>query len=68
MALRKETDQFPPPSHQAAREVRRNSSIRQARTCYDHLAGVVGVTLMDTMLQQGWLEVSKGSKGRTIFV
>lgn len=36
--------QFSPPSSQAAREVRRNSAIRQARTCYDHLPGRRGST------------------------
>jgi hypothetical protein len=65
--LCKDTSQFTPTSHQAAREVRRNSPIRQARTCYDHLAGVAGVTLMDAMMQRGWLEVSKEAKGRTHF-
>ena len=61
--------QIRPPSAQAAREVRRNSPLRQARTCYDHLAGVAGVAVMDAMLRQGWLEPSSEStgpaKGRT---
>ncbi|MCH8745134.1 MAG: hypothetical protein IIB31_05745 [Chloroflexi bacterium] len=61
--------QIPPPSAQAAREVRRNSPLRQARTCYDHLAGVAGVAVMDAMLKQGWLvpagEPSGPVKGRT---
>ena len=30
-------------SPQAQREVRRNTRLRQARTCYSHLAGVAGV-------------------------
>ncbi len=29
--------------------------LRRARTCYDHLAGVVGVAIHDHMTQQGWL-------------
>ena len=41
---------------QAEREVRRDTSLRQARTCYRHLAGVAGVALMDRMLGLGWLE------------
>lgn len=45
----------PPRSAQAAREVRRNSAIRQARTCYDHLAGVAGIALLDDLLRRGWL-------------
>jgi DNA-binding transcriptional ArsR family regulator len=43
-------------SPQAIREVRRNTAMRQARTCYDHLAGVVGVQLLDEMLRRAWLE------------
>ena len=49
-------------SPQADQEVCRNSPVRQARTCYDHLAGV---KLMDAMLQRGWLEVSGQSGART---
>lgn len=45
----------PPRSQQAAREVHRNSVLRQGRSCYDHLAGVVGVQLLDALLQRGWL-------------
>ena len=30
--------------------------MRQARTCYDHLAGVVGVQLLEEMLRRAWLE------------
>ena len=43
-------------SPQARREVRRNTPLRQARTCYGHLAGVAGVALMDEMLGLKWLE------------
>ena len=46
-----------PPSPQAAREVRRDTPLRRARTCYGHLAGVAGVALMDELLRRGWLEV-----------
>jgi DNA-binding transcriptional ArsR family regulator len=42
-------------SAQAARAVRHDTPIRQARTCYDHLAGVAGVQLLDTLLERGWL-------------
>ncbi|MCO5177823.1 MAG: metalloregulator ArsR/SmtB family transcription factor [Thermomicrobiales bacterium] len=45
----------PPRSAQAERLVRNDVPIRQARTCYDHLAGVVGVQLMDGMLARDWL-------------
>ncbi len=30
--------------------------LRESRMCYDHLAGVLGVTLVDAMLAQGYLE------------
>ena len=46
----------PPISARAAREVRRDTTLRRARTCYDHLAGVAGVQLFDEMLNRGWLE------------
>jgi len=45
----------PGPSARAVRELRRNSTIRQARSCYDHLAGVAGVGLLDALLRRGWL-------------
>jgi DNA-binding transcriptional ArsR family regulator len=31
-------------------------AIRAARTCYDHLAGRLGVATMDSLLERGWLE------------
>jgi len=36
--------------------VRRDTALRRARTCYDHLAGVAGVALFDEMQNRGWLE------------
>jgi hypothetical protein len=45
-----------PRSLGAAREVRRNSVMRQARTCYDHLAGVAGVQLLEALLGLDWLQ------------
>lgn len=50
--------QQPPPSPQARREVRRDTPLRRARTCYGHLAGVAGVQLMDELLLRGWLETT----------
>ena len=41
---------------QAEREVRRDSLLRQARTCYGHLAGVAGVVLMEELLRLEWVE------------
>ena len=46
----------PKHSPQAEREVRRDTRLRQARTCYGHLAGVAGVALMDELLGQDLLE------------
>lgn len=48
----------------AAREVRRNSTMRQARSCYDHLAGVAGVQLLEAMLRLDWLRVQEGRRPR----
>lgn len=47
---------LPPRSAQAAREVRQNTPMRQGRSCYDHLAGVLGVQLLDRLVQRGWLQ------------
>src|SRR5215470_805833 len=33
-----------------------DAPVRLARTCYDHLAGVAGVRLLDGLLARGWLE------------
>jgi len=42
-----------------ARSLRdRLKPIELARTCYDHLAGRLGVALADAMEQQGWIETS----------
>ena len=55
-ALRAFTPTTPRRSPQARREIQGNTAIRQARTCYDHLAGVAGVQLLDEILHRGWLE------------
>ena len=34
------------------------SGLREARTCYDHLAGTLGVQLHDSLKKLGWLSVS----------
>ena len=63
-ALRALIPTTPPRSLQAVREVQRNTAMRQARTCYDHLAGVAGVQLLDAMLHRGWLEPSEAVDDR----
>jgi DNA-binding transcriptional ArsR family regulator len=35
----------------------RDEALRQARTCYDHLAGQLGVAIADTMLARGHIEI-----------
>lgn len=39
--------------------------LRQARTCYGHLAGVAGVTLLDELLRRGWVEPVERDEART---
>jgi hypothetical protein len=52
-------------SRAAQREVKLDSQLRHARTCYDHLAGVAGVELLREMLRRGWIEERKlRSEGR----
>ena len=41
-----------------------DGDIRRARTCYDHLAGVAGVALLDRFLDGGWLEQGEGRELR----
>lgn len=36
-----------------------SNRLREARTCYDHLAGTLGVTLHDRLTQIGWLSVAR---------
>jgi DNA-binding transcriptional ArsR family regulator len=46
----------PPAPVRSLREGTRAEALRFARTCYDHLAGRVGVAVMDVMLRRGFLE------------
>lgn len=48
---------LPKRSKEAEKLVQKNSPIRQARTCYDHLAGVSGVRLLELMLNLEYIEV-----------
>jgi DNA-binding transcriptional ArsR family regulator len=43
------------------RQDTRARAIREARTCYDHLAGRLGVTLMQTMIERGYLSGGDGN-------
>jgi len=45
----------PPRPIRSLREGTRAQALREARTCYDHLAGRLGVTLMASMIEAGHL-------------
>lgn len=51
-------------SAQALREVRRDTPLRRARTCYGHLAGVAGVALMDALVEHRWVEAVCSAPGK----
>ena len=48
------------------RQAARGEAIRQARTCYDHLAGSLGVALTDALEQQRVIEPADGSYSLTV--
>ncbi len=41
------------------------SRLRAARTCYDHMAGTLGVLLHDRIKALGWLSTGSGSRSKT---
>ena len=43
----------------------RARALRQARTCYDHLAGQLGVDLMDALIEREYLSVHAGGPDRS---
>jgi DNA-binding transcriptional ArsR family regulator len=49
----------PLPSNSLRRSVAAQE-LRFARTCYDHLAGMLGVALLDALLARGWLSAEDG--------
>ncbi|WP_426452871.1 ArsR/SmtB family transcription factor [Paenibacillus sp. S-38] len=48
----------PPKPVRSLRESDQLRALKHARTCYDHLAGRLGVALTDRLLELGWLEAS----------
>jgi DNA-binding transcriptional ArsR family regulator len=46
----------PQPPVRSLRGANRAAAIRQARTCYDHLAGALGVSLTEALFDRGLLE------------
>jgi DNA-binding transcriptional ArsR family regulator len=49
----------PPAPVRSLRDGTRAQALRFARTCYDHLAGRVGVAMMDALLRRGFLEAER---------
>ncbi|HYK72368.1 MAG TPA: winged helix-turn-helix domain-containing protein [Pseudoneobacillus sp.] len=47
----------PPAKIKSLRQSREDAAIRYARTCYDHIAGYVGVQIADTFIQKGYLNL-----------
>jgi DNA-binding transcriptional ArsR family regulator len=45
----------PQPKVNSFKQVTENESLRLARTCYDHLAGKLGVKLMDALVDKGYI-------------
>lgn len=46
----------PPPDVRSLKQSEQIKLLREARTCYDHLAGKLGVDLAESMLKAGYLE------------
>ncbi|HYP61676.1 MAG TPA: metalloregulator ArsR/SmtB family transcription factor [Thermomicrobiales bacterium] len=57
----------PPASPAALKEINRNSPNRLARSCYDHLAGLAGVELLDQFVFDRWLVRNGGPDERPIY-
>ena len=57
----------PPASAAALKEINRNSPHRKARSCYDHLAGLAGVELLDQMVFDRWLVRNGGPDERPVY-
>ena len=50
----------PPTPVRSLRDGTRAHAVRQARTCYDHLAGRLGVSLFAALLDAGWVSGGDG--------
>jgi DNA-binding transcriptional ArsR family regulator len=53
----------PPAAVRSLREGTRAQALRSARTCYDHLAGRLGVAVMDSLLERGLMERDRVEEG-----
>lgn len=61
------TDLLPTASAEATRAVRANTPTRRARSCYDHVGGVLGVALLDRLVFDRWIVRAGGGEGRPLF-
>ncbi|MGY1454298.1 ArsR/SmtB family transcription factor [Streptomyces sp. SS8] len=50
----------PPPAARSLRDASANTAMARARTCYDHLAGRLGVAVADALLERGLLRQEAG--------
>jgi DNA-binding transcriptional ArsR family regulator len=50
----------PPPAPRGLRAASASAAMARARTCYDHLAGSLGVGVTDALLERGLLQQSTG--------
>jgi DNA-binding transcriptional ArsR family regulator len=50
----------PPPAPRGLRAASAGAAMARARTCYDHLAGALGVGVTDALLRRGLLQQSTG--------
>jgi DNA-binding transcriptional ArsR family regulator len=50
----------PEPSARSLRAVTASRHLADARTCYDHLAGRLGVRLTEAMVHKGWIDDTAG--------
>jgi DNA-binding transcriptional ArsR family regulator len=55
----------PPKPVRSLRQATRAHALRRARSCYDHLAGRLGVALTEALLDRGDLVAERGSTGAT---
>ena len=52
-------------TRRAPRTGPRDEALRQARTCYDHLAGRLGVAIADALVERGHIEIEEDAGGIT---
>lgn len=49
-----------PPAPSGLRTIKASQALAQGRTCYDHLAGRLGVTITDALVSRGLIEILDG--------